>query len=205
MIPPVQPSPVVDSPTRTHPGSPAGLRVGRAVRSRAGSATRLPIGALARPRVNRPRAALAFAALAFVASSCSLVASDDGAVDGPPVVGRVDPAPPPLGGPPGGGDAQPVTLVPEAVDLRPRPFDEAEVLDDRRVALRFFSGVAPCDVTARVDIDESDPEVVTITLFSGRDPRAGPDVACIEIAVYSELVVELPSPLAGREIVDGAR
>ena len=44
---------------------------------------------------------------------------------------------------------------------------------------------------------------MTITLFEGHDPNAG-DVACIEIAVFKRVVVQLDEPVGGRAIVDGA-
>lgn len=95
-----------------------------------------------------------------------------------------------------------VQVVPEAVDLRARPFESAEAVADRTVAVRFYSGVAPCEVIGRADVSET-ADTVTITLHSGRDARSG-DVACIMIAVYNELLVSLSNPLAGRPIVDGA-
>ena len=55
----------------------------------------------------------------------------------------------------------------------------------------------------RVDV-RYDAATVTITLFEGHDPNAG-DVACIEIAVYKRVVVQLDEPVDGRTIVDGAR
>jgi hypothetical protein len=75
-------------------------------------------------------------------------------------------------------------------------------LEGTRVALRFWSGIAPCSVLGRVDVSER-PDRVTITLYVGREPIPEP-VACIEIAAYYEVVVELSSPLAGRPVDDGA-
>lgn len=109
--------------------------------------------------------------------------------------------PPGLPGPASG--ATRVQVVPEAVDLRARPFESAEAIADRTVAVRFYSGVAPCEVVGRADVSET-ADAVTITLYGGRDPRPGDDVACIMIAVYNELLVPLSNPLAGRPIVDGA-
>lgn len=110
--------------------------------------------------------------------------------------------------PPEVGDANPqpraarVNVVPGAVDLRPRPFDSAGPAGERQVAVRFWGGVAPCSVIGRVDVAET-PERVTVTLFGGRDPAPG-RVACIEVAVYQEVVVDLAAPVGGRAIVDGA-
>lgn len=92
--------------------------------------------------------------------------------------------------------------MPTAVDLQARPFESAVPVGERQVALRFYSGVAPCDVLGRVDVVEA-ADRVTITLFSGHDPSAG-DRACIELAVSNEVLVDLAAPLGGRRIVDGA-
>ena len=73
---------------------------------------------------------------------------------------------------------------------------------DRQLAVQFWGGVAPCSVIGRVDVAET-PERVTITLFGGRDPRPG-RVACIELAVYQEVVVDLAAPVGARAIADGA-
>lgn len=101
-----------------------------------------------------------------------------------------------------GASQQPerVEVTDGAVNLRARPFDEAVVLDERHLAIRFFGGVAPCDVVGLVDVNEIDDEVF-VTLVTGSAPDAG-DLACIDIAVYKEVVVELESPLGGRRIVD---
>lgn len=95
-----------------------------------------------------------------------------------------------------------VTVVAGAVDLRPRPFDSAEPIGGRQLAVRFWGGVAPCSVVGRVDVEET-PERVTVTVLVGRDPAQG-RVACIELAVYQEVVVDLAAPVAGRTVVDGA-
>lgn len=95
-----------------------------------------------------------------------------------------------------------VPVVPGAVDLRPRPFDSAQPAGERQLAVRFWGGVAPCSVVGRVEVDET-AERVRVTVFSGRDPAPG-RVACIELAVYQEVVVELAAPLGARVVVDGA-
>ncbi len=86
--------------------------------------------------------------------------------------------------------------------MRPHPFEEAEPLDDRTLAVRFWDGVAPCHVLDRVEVAEGHDRVV-VTLYTGRAPGAE-DVACIELAVLKEVRVHLDAPLAGREVVDGA-
>lgn len=94
-----------------------------------------------------------------------------------------------------------VTPRPGMADVRPRRFEEVEPLDERTLAVRFYSGVEPCYVLDRVEVVEA-AESVTITLYEGSDP-AEPDAVCIEIAVWKEVLVELGAPLAGREVVDG--
>ena len=95
-----------------------------------------------------------------------------------------------------------VEAVPGAVDLRPQPFESAVPVGERQLAVRFWGGVAPCSVVGRVDVEET-PERVTVTVHGGRDPVPGP-VACIELAVYQELIVDLAAPVGGRAIVDGS-
>ena len=108
--------------------------------------------------------------------------------------------------PPGEPPAEPrpsrVEVVPGTVDLRPQPFESAVPVGERQLAVRFWGGVAPCSVVGRVDVDET-PERVTVTVHGGRDPVPGP-VACIEVAVYQELIVDLAAPVGGRAIVDGS-
>ena len=92
---------------------------------------------------------------------------------------------------------------PDAVDLRARPFDAATAGDDgRTIAIDFVSGVEPCYVLGRIDVDEG-PRAVTITLLEGHLP-SDDDVACIEIGVFKRTTVTLDEPLGDREIVDGA-
>jgi hypothetical protein len=101
-------------------------------------------------------------------------------------------------------DAEPELVEPRSgmEDVRPRPFDEAEAIDDSTVEVRFWSGVEPCYVLDSVEVEETD-ETVTITLFEGSEPT-DEDVACIEIAVWKATHVELSEPLGDRDIVDGA-
>ena len=107
----------------------------------------------------------------------------------------------------------PVTVVPNPgpttlevepreglVDVVPHIFDKAEPLDSKTIRVEFYGGVEECDGLDHVEVEET-KDTVTITLYTGRVPSAE---VCIEIAVLKATTVELDSPLAGREIVDGA-
>jgi hypothetical protein len=101
------------------------------------------------------------------------------------------------------GSAQLVEPTPGMAGIRPHAFDHAVVGDDgTTVAVFFWSGVEPCHVLDHVDVADG-ANAVTITLYEGHDASAG-DVACIEIALMKEVVVELDEPVGDREIVDGA-
>jgi hypothetical protein len=107
-----------------------------------------------------------------------------------------------------GGDVpdpgpQVVEPRPGMAGVRARPFDSATVADDdRTVTIEFVSGVEPCYVLDRVEVDYG-ADSVTITLFEGHDPTQ-PDAVCIEIGVFKAVVITLDQPLDGRTIVDGA-
>jgi len=111
----------------------------------------------------------------------------------------------PISDDPDPGDGGPVLVepTPGMTDVYARPFDSATVNDDgTSVTIDFVSGVEPCAVLDRVDVQYG-AAAVTITLYEGRDPNAG-DVACIEIGVFKRVIVQLDEPLDDREIVDGA-
>jgi hypothetical protein len=84
--------------------------------------------------------------------------------------------------------------------VRPIPWDKVEVLDERTIEVRFWSGVEECYGVDRVDVEYSANEVA-VTVYQGRVPTAE---ACIEIAVLTAVRVSLDEPLAGRQIVEGA-
>lgn len=98
----------------------------------------------------------------------------------------------------------------EIVEPRPgmhevgaRPFERVVPGEDgRRLTVIFWSGVEPCHVLDRVEVQESAAKV-TITLYEGSAPKAR-NTACIEIAVKKAVEVELDGPLAGRKVIDGA-
>lgn len=93
-----------------------------------------------------------------------------------------------------------VSPRPGLVDVRPIPWDKVEVLDERTIEVRFWSGVEECYGVDRVDVEYSANEVA-VTVYQGRVPTAE---ACIEIAVLTAVRVSLDEPLAGRQIVEGA-
>lgn len=102
---------------------------------------------------------------------------------------------------PGHGDY--TTPRPGQEDVRAREWESAEVAeDDVTVTLTWWSGVEPCTVLDRVEVDERADEVV-ITLYEGNAP--GDEGACPAIAMERRTRVTLSAPLAGRAIVDGAK
>lgn len=82
-------------------------------------------------------------------------------------------------------------------------FRRAEVLNDRTVRVHYESGVAPCSVLDRVEVDYRSTEIA-ISLFEGSDP-AFKDAACIMIAQFKAVDVALNQPVNGRAIVEGNR
>ncbi|MFN2389244.1 MAG: hypothetical protein ABR575_06510 [Actinomycetota bacterium] len=112
-----------------------------------------------------------------------------------------------VSGTPGSGDGRG-----KAQQVEPRPGMAGVVASgwDRAVPVRggrvlrvfFWSGVEPCNVLDRVEVDYAE-NAVTVTLFQGHDPTQ-PDVACIEIAIRKVVEVDLTEPLDGRKVVDGA-
>lgn len=91
---------------------------------------------------------------------------------------------------------------PGMVEVSPIAWESAEVVGDRTVEITWTSGVRPCYVLDRVEVT-ADEQTVTITLFEGSAPSDEP-VACIEIAKQKRTRVQLDSPVAGRQIDDGA-
>ena len=107
------------------------------------------------------------------------------------------------GGGGGTGGPTPVAPRPGMADVRAIAWERIDVgNDDRTLTVYFTSGIEPCYVLDRVDV-EYGVNTVTVTLFEGHDPTAG-NVACIEIGVFKVTTVVLDEPLAGRELVDGA-
>jgi hypothetical protein len=95
----------------------------------------------------------------------------------------------------------PRLLEPESglVEVRPHPWDTAEVLGPRTVQVSFYGGVEECYGLDRVEVRER-PTRVVISVFTGRKPGAG---VCIEIAELQAVRVTLDRPVGDRKIVDG--
>lgn len=88
-------------------------------------------------------------------------------------------------------------------NVHPIGWDKSQVSKNgRSVDVIFWSGVEPCYVLDRVEVEYRADKVV-ITLFQGSTPMEE-EVACIDIALQKMTTVELEEPLNGREIVDGA-
>ena len=87
--------------------------------------------------------------------------------------------------------------------VNPTAFDKVVVgKDGKTLTIFFWSGVEPCYVLDRVDVDAS-RDAMTVTLFQGHDASVG-NVACIDIALLKKVVVQLDEPVGDRRIVDGA-
>ncbi|MGH2675155.1 MAG: hypothetical protein ACRDKA_11375 [Actinomycetota bacterium] len=138
---------------------------------------------------------MAFAvAVALLLAGCARAASPGPAAPPPdsPVTATLStPGPEP--------SALPVSPRPGLVDVRPHPWDRAEVIGKNRVRLEFYGGIEPCEGVDRVEVDEGE-EAVTVTIFVGRVATAE---VCIEIAVLKSVTILVDGPIGGRDIVDG--
>lgn len=103
---------------------------------------------------------------------------------------------------PGVGQPKRVQPVPGATDLRKHVFQSTAAAGPQSLAVRFWNGVEPCYVLGRVDVTETAASV-TITLWTGSGPAAA-GAACIQIAAYYEVIVQLQAPLGTRTVIDGA-
>lgn len=87
-------------------------------------------------------------------------------------------------------------------NTRIQNWEDHEMVAPDRVRIFFTGGVDPCFVVDRVEVDERADEV-TLTLYTGA--AAGSEgTACIEIAKYYALDVDLEAPLNDRQLFDGA-
>lgn len=99
----------------------------------------------------------------------------------------------------------PVVPTPSQADVHPIRWDRVDVgPDDRTIEVYFTTGIEPCYVLDHVDVAYG-ADTVMITLYQGHAPDNGTSVACIEIAMGVVTTVVLDQPLAGRQIVDGAK
>ena len=98
----------------------------------------------------------------------------------------------------------PVEPRPGQENVRPLGWEKAKPsADGSSVKIVFWSGVEPCYVLDRVEV-EYEAEKVLITLFQGSTPSEE-EVACIDIALQKVTTVELEEPLGERKIVDGTK
>ncbi|HEX9766428.1 MAG TPA: hypothetical protein VGA36_06665 [Nitriliruptorales bacterium] len=159
-------------------------------------------------------AALAMAAL-LAATACGLASDSDAAVVSDPLPAVDDPMP--VDGPDdigdgkgsGGADHDPaaakkVEAYPGGtVQTRARPWEQVEPNGDQtELTVFWWSGVAPCTVLDRVEVEETD-DAVTITIYEGA-AADNPDAMCIQIAEYHAYTVELEGELGARSVIDGA-
>jgi hypothetical protein len=131
----------------------------------------------------------------------------------PPPEPPSPPAAPPAPGPP--APPAPAPAIPDPPGYRPamvKPragmdnvhrvtWRRAEVLNDRTVRIHYESGVEPCSVLDRVEVEYRVSEIA-VSLFEGSDP-AFKDAVCIMIAQFKAVDVPLDQPVNGRTIVDG--
>ena len=98
----------------------------------------------------------------------------------------------------------PVEPQPGQENVHPLGWEKAKPAEDgMSVDVIFWSGVEPCYVLDRVEVEYGADKVV-VTLFQGSSPMEE-EVACIDIALKKVTTVELEEPLGGRRFVDGAR
>lgn len=99
-----------------------------------------------------------------------------------------------------GMDAKLVTPAGDTQNPQPSAYDHVEV-DGTTATVFFYTGVEPCSVVDRVEVDESGEDVV-ITVFVGSQADAA--TSCIALAEYKAAQVTLTSELGDRQVVDGA-
>jgi hypothetical protein len=105
------------------------------------------------------------------------------------------------GGGASGGKALVVDPQPISGTALPSHWEEARIIDDDTIKLFFWSGVEPCHVLDRVDVDYG-AKKIGVTIFQGTGLNAA-DKPCIELAVLKAVKIDLEEPLDGRKVVDG--
>lgn len=155
------------------------------------------------------RLAVGLALLAMTATACrgGTVEVVD-AVAEPPVM--VDPPapggpPPDMGAPdqPGEDGAIQVEPHPEAQGAQPVAWERVS-FDREAQALTVYwtSGVEPCTVLDRVDVEYGDAEI-TVTVLEGAPPEAA-TISCVMMAQSKKFTVDLDEDPGERRFVDGA-
>jgi hypothetical protein len=147
------------------------------------------------------RSSVAAVAVLGLMAACGTEAATDPAGAAPDTPVSSTPGGDPTG--PVKSGAQRVEPQPGMVDVRPYRFEQAKLISGNRVRIFFYQGVPPCSVLDRVDVQYREASI-EVTLQVGRD-QTDEDTACIELAVYNYVDVELEEPHDGRPIVDGSR
>ncbi|MQB00831.1 MAG: hypothetical protein GEU78_11150 [Actinobacteria bacterium] len=96
--------------------------------------------------------------------------------------------------------ARPVDITPGLKNVYTTSFDDHRVVGGDRLKLFFSGGVEDCYGVDHVDIEYGN-DVVIATIFYGSKPDIQ---ACIDIAEYQVVTVQLDEPVGGRKIVDGS-
>ncbi|GIH69173.1 hypothetical protein [Sphaerimonospora thailandensis] len=142
-------------------------------------------------------------ALLFMAAACGDPSSTSASGSGSGSSGPDEPVGVPASTAAPSGSPSPVTPVGHTLNTHKVPWVSATPSGDgRSLDVVWWSGVEPCNVLDRVEVDEQADKVI-VTLYEGQDPRS-PDAVCILIAIQKTTKVELRAPLADRKIVDGA-
>jgi hypothetical protein len=147
--------------------------------------------------------------LSVVAAACGEPSGDGGAGDaGGPVDSPDDPEAPVSSSPdPGGGGADDMKAMRVMahrglVDVKSHAYEKAKVVDSGgALDIYFWDGIEECTGVDHAQLAYG-AQKVTVSLFTGRNPEAK---VCTEQAVYKVFTLDLPEPLEGRKLVDGAR
>ncbi|MEW9527665.1 hypothetical protein [Microbispora sp. NPDC049125] len=111
---------------------------------------------------------------------------------------------PATSGPPVSAAPSPVTPVGNTMRTHKVPWISATPsAGGSKLDIVWWSGVEPCAVLDRVEVDEGGKDV-TVTVYEGQDRRS-PDAICIAIAIQKTTTVDLRAPLGDRKVVDGAK
>ncbi|GGG17657.1 hypothetical protein GCM10007304_34700 [Rhodococcoides trifolii] len=93
------------------------------------------------------------------------------------------------------------TVTPTLLRAQTTPFEAWSPLSGNRIAVHFVTGSPEC-YGADATVVET-PSDVTITLRTGTLVSAE-DKACIMIAVYGTMVLDLSTPVGDRKVLNGA-